>query len=874
MHGSKRILIVSHGPVPTPEHPHVEGGGLRSWGLGRGLKRNSRNLDITIAFAEGYKKPNHTSLIDGIQITTWSLPTLAEFAADFDTVIVSYCMGDVSATLARSLRDDQQLVLDCYVPIFIEVSARDSVDVEREYAAFKTESESWTGTLRRGDFFLCANREQDRYYQGVLSALGRINPITYGKPMILQVPYGIHREEAVARDQPITRLIGDATARKILWFGGLYPWFDARGLVDAIALVNQSLPVRLIMVGTRNPFTCHPDFLANYEEQIAYARRPEHEHLVFFREWVDFNDRADWYLDADIIVMINKPGDENSLSWRTRLVDYTWANVPIAINGGDPLGEDLLAAGAAARLESLEPAEMARTLRTLLENPEKLQSIRRNLASFRERLYWDTLTEPLARVILEGRVAADLANDRERARELPTSLAPVRKPRRSMAMIHRLAQLAVRFPRHLRQHGVKATATNISERVQRRIGRSQPKKEPAKPRVVVMAHQLDLSGAPYILMDVVAHLAERGLRKELRVFSHQPVHKANIKQLSNAGIKISMLPYPDAVPPMNEGDVFLLNTAAFSPAARAALFDALERGVIKKLIWYLHENEPERYFTPAETIRISGLIANDRITMYIPSKRTLARYERHFQAEMRSERYHIELPLEYHKVRTADDFDRLDFIMPGTFIDGRKSQHVVLYALAAFYRHFFLADRASYREFSLTFVGAEDDWYSRQLVSHKDVLGNRLRVHPKLTRERCLDLIREANITVCYSQSETLPVFVFEGMLSGHPLLRNDCSGVDEQLEDGGNGYRLDSADFWQVVETFECVLNRRKTSNERLSAMSARSYAIGIEQSHYRYDDLIDEIETIFRGNEPRQASHRPHSIKRPIRAEAFATR
>ena len=68
--------------------------------------------------------------------------------------------------------------------------------------------------------------------------------------------------------------------------------------------------------------------------------------------------------------------------------------------------------------------------------------------------------------------------------------------------------------------------------------------------------------------------------------------------------------------------------------------------------------------------------------------------------------------------------------------------------------------------------------------------------------------MKDANITICYSLMEALPLFVFEGMLAGHPVLRNDSSGMEEQLEDGKNGFYLDTNDFDQVVATIERVTN------------------------------------------------------------------
>ena len=249
MHGRKRLLIVSHGPIPTPEHLHVEGGGLRCWGLARGIRSNAPDVEITVAYHDSYRKPGHTPEFEGIRIATWDHETIDALARGFDSVLMSYCMGEPAVRLVRGMRRDQQLVLDCYVPIFTEVSARDSADVIREQANYLREIDSWREPLLRRGLLPLRHLAQERYYRGVLSAMGRINPMTYGRSMILEVPYGIYRDNPVVTDHPIMRLVGDGPARKILWFGGMYPWFDARGLVDAVAQVNRTLPARLIIVG-------------------------------------------------------------------------------------------------------------------------------------------------------------------------------------------------------------------------------------------------------------------------------------------------------------------------------------------------------------------------------------------------------------------------------------------------------------------------------------------------------------------------------------------------------------------------------------------------------------------------------------------------
>ena len=286
----RRLLIVSVGPFPTPEQPRVEGGGLRCWGLAQGLRQNLPELSITLAFLEGFRKPDHTPEYQGFPIATWNNEQLPRLIQDYDSVLMSYCMGEASEVVASHLRLDQQLILDCYVPIYVEVSARDTGDLDREMAAFTQDIRAWNKCLDRGDLFLCANAPQRGFYQGVLAALGRINPITYGRSMILEVPYGIYREEPTVRDRPISRLAGGGEERTILWFGGIYPWFDLRHLIDAVALVNRTTPAKLVIVGAKNPFVAHPDFLAKYQELEEYRDRPEHRGLVFMRDWVPFDE--------------------------------------------------------------------------------------------------------------------------------------------------------------------------------------------------------------------------------------------------------------------------------------------------------------------------------------------------------------------------------------------------------------------------------------------------------------------------------------------------------------------------------------------------------------------------------------------------------
>ncbi len=395
---AKKVLVVSYGPPPVPGINAVEGGGLRCWGLSRGLKLADPSLVVTLAVPEWHTVPlpeRH----DGVEIVRWRQDNVAGLVGAHDVVIASYCLGDDSVRIADAIQPSQRLVLDSYVPIHVEVCARRSADRDAELKAFERDRRLWEKVLQRGDFFLCASPQQRLYYLGVLAAIGRINPLTYDNDPTLIVPYGVHHEEPLARSQPCRDRVGEGDVWKLLWFGGVYPWFDIAGLLEAVKILDRIHPTRLVIVGSRNPFVRNDDFDRCHEQFMELVRRPDLAPLVHLVDWVPFEDRGDWYLDADLTIMANQPGLENALAWRTRVVDYLWARVPVATNGGDPIGEEIIAAGAGLRIEPGDPHRTAEAIAAVLRHPEVRAVMRERCDALRSKYLWPNAVGPLVKAI-------------------------------------------------------------------------------------------------------------------------------------------------------------------------------------------------------------------------------------------------------------------------------------------------------------------------------------------------------------------------------------------------------------------------------------------------------------------------------------------
>jgi glycosyltransferase involved in cell wall biosynthesis len=844
---SKSCIIFSYGPVPSPEHDKVEGGGLRCWGIAKGLRSQDKNLEITVAYHESYKKDDLTPSFESIDLATWNNESIEQLISDFDTIIVSYCMGDLSVNLANTVKSNQQLVLDCYVPIYTEISARDSKDLEGEYTAFKNEVDRWAAVLRRGDIYLCANENQKRYYQGVLSALGRINPATYSDELLLTVPYGIYKEQPVIKSKPISALLSteEQDYKRILWFGAVYPWFDLRTLVEAVKKLNKTLPAKLVIVGAKNPFNAHPDFVSRYNELIEYIENdPEAKSNIILQDWVEFNDRADWYLDSDLVILINKIGGENELAWRTRLVDYMWADLPIITNGGDPLGEELIAIGAASRLDDLSSAGLSKSLSRLLTNPQDLEKIKKALSAIRKKYYWEIVTRPLYDKVISHSRPTDFTK---------FGLLEVHNPGAFQRSIPgRIMAKSKKVPAYYAKHGARTTYTALRTVALQRIQGSKLQIQRG-PRVIFVSHQLDTTGAPHVLIDLVRDFRKGYPQAPIEFHTFNPVDRTNVRTLNKIGVKPMLHISRDINLRYVPGDVVILNTVAFSDIMRESIYENLESGTISKLIWYIHEDEPSYIFGPAETKRIKRLMDKDILTIFTAAIKTSDHYKEHFneKAQILTQIYRVNVLPKYHKEREAQDFKRLDFILPGMAGDGRKGQLPILYAFIEFKKRYFDPSPEKYRQFSLCYIGVGKDFLSRQILKHSQKgLGDAFKHYGPISHEACLDLVLKANVTICYSMRECLPMFVYEGMVAGHPLMRNDSSGLEEQLVEKENGYYLESTNLEQVIQAIENICNKAKTSDEELAKMSKKSYEIASKLEKVKYDNITNSINEAYAKN------------------------
>jgi len=370
-----------------------------------------------------------------------------------------------------------------------------------------------------------------------------------------------------------------------------------------------------------------------------------------------------------------------------------------------------------------------------------------------------------------------------------------------------------------------------------------------EPHIRFITNQLDATGAPHIFRDVIKEF--RGKYPELpaTLSTFRPVNEEYREEIEKLGIETIIHDRIDTEITFTKNDIVVLNSAAHSFDLKQSIFSQLKNNSIRGLVWYIQEDWPDTFFNDEERQLIHKLLSQGRIIIFNPAEKSLKNIRKFFndQEHIKKQVYKVQIPSKYHRARQSSDFDKLTFIMIGKTGGGIKGHLPILYAFLNFKKIYYDNRPSLYRNFELRFIGLEEDFLSRQIIQHASSLGESFRYYTPLSHRKTLDVISEANITICYSIRECLPIFVFEGMISGHPLLRKNVSGMEEQLEDGVNGYLLDANNFYNVLSTIERILNKKSTSNAKLLQMSKKSYNIARKFETISYDTIINEIVALF---------------------------
>ncbi|MFZ1301785.1 MAG: glycosyltransferase [Candidatus Microsaccharimonas sp.] len=838
----RSTLLVSYGPIPTPEYQQVEGGGMRIYGLASGLKLNG--IDVTIAIHEHF--PQTIESHEGIKLVNWKHDNdFIKLINSFDTVIVSYSLGDSSTFIQENINDDVQLVVDAYVPSFIEVSARESKDIKNEYVNYFRDLPRYNATLGRGDYFLTANESQELLYTGVLSALGVINPSSYHDKRIIDTPFGIHDIPVEITENPYQKIGFKDTDFKVLWFGGLYPWFRIEEYLESIKELTKDKSVKFVFVGGRNPRNGHPDFEIQYNTAVNFVEKNKLKGSVEFVDWVDFNLRGNWFQQADVIISLNQPAEENRYSWRTRVMDFVWGGAAILTNGGDPLSEYLISQEAAIRLPSMSSQDITSTIMELKKDRKIIATIKKNIQLVKPKYYWKNVTKEISTIIEAHALPYSAESNLRSTVDSPIASQAVTA---SAGAVTKVTRLIKKTAHSIKDKGIKRTGVAVVKTVNKRLAVGSLKST-REPQFIFLSHPIDNTGAPIVLLNIIEDFVEKYGSNRIRVIA-PGLTQNNKEHLKKLGITVEKAIQGIGFRAirvqlgLRSNDFVFMNTTAIYHNYMQFILLWLKLGRLKHAHWFIHEDIDQcRELLQPQASQIKTLLEKKSLSLYFPSKKTKDAFAKMLGSTgLKSMTMRSEVDSSLKTRHKKADFNTLKFLISGTTTDGRKAQLIAISAFQHFLDTHYTNNPSQYRNFLLTLVSVGvDDYVSQQVRTiGESSLGKHIKIYKNLERNKALKIAHESNVVICCSLHETYALYVAENMLMGSIVLRNDVGGIDEQLKDGVNGHLINTKDIKKFAAVIEKMLNKNTTSNESLLSMSNASIDIAKDFDNANYLEQI----------------------------------
>lgn len=314
-------------------------------------------------------------------------------------------------------RISKPLAIDLYDPFILEnLEIHSTRSMRAQRVIHRNDLQVLNELLRRGDFFLCAAETQRDFWLGMLAANGRINPHTYlddrtSRRLIDVIPFGLPSEPP-KHQRRVLRGVHSHIApqdRIILWGGGIWEWVDPLTAIRALARVVEIRPeVKLFFMGAQHPHSegIPPMRMCAQAAELARNLGLYGGH-VFFNDWVPYGDRENYLLESDLGISLHFDGLETRLSFRTRILDYIWAGLPIVTTKGDVMSQLVQFHGLGKVVGYQDVEQVAAALLELLSIPNLRDTYRARFERVAGQWTWDRVARPLVEFCQHPWFAAD-----------------------------------------------------------------------------------------------------------------------------------------------------------------------------------------------------------------------------------------------------------------------------------------------------------------------------------------------------------------------------------------------------------------------------------------------------------------------------------
>lgn len=305
-------------------------------------------------------------------------------------------------------------VADLYNPLMIELlEALADAGAPREASLARRLTRTVMAQCAVADFVLCASEKQRDLWLGGMSLAGLIDLDSYRhdrtyRTLLDVVPFGL-AERPPAHERQVLKGVWPGIGPEdevLLWGGGIWRWLDALTPIRAVErLAADGRGVHLFFMGVERPGVDRRTIPSSAEQAIAYAtdRGLDGRCVHFNRSWIPYEERASYLMEADLGLSAHHDHLETRFSFRTRVLDYLWAGLPMVLTSGDSMAdlveqEDLGVTVAPGDVDGFTAACAA-----LLDDAQRREAIVERVRGTAGGFRWEEAAAPLVEFCLHHR---------------------------------------------------------------------------------------------------------------------------------------------------------------------------------------------------------------------------------------------------------------------------------------------------------------------------------------------------------------------------------------------------------------------------------------------------------------------------------------
>ncbi|MCL5070701.1 MAG: glycosyltransferase family 4 protein, partial [Actinobacteria bacterium] len=394
----KRTILIISDEIVAPE---MAGPAIRVWNFARTL---SKYMNVILAI------PNESDFPQmEFEIVRYTDDlSIAGLSARADILL----FGGAIFSKFKSLKNiNKYFILDIYDPYNLAtLEEYKNKPIGEQIEMNKFVVEVLNEQLYYGDYFICASERQRDYWLGMLSALRRVNPVTYYadatfRKMIDVVPFGLPENKPVHTKDVLKGVVKGIEKDDfvVLWGGGIYNWFDTISLIKAMKIVlGKRKDIKLFFLGVKHPDPMVKE-LTLVNETVSLAKSLDvFEKNVFFNfGWIKYDERQNYLAEVDAGITTHPLHIETRFSFRTRALDYMWASLPMISTEGDFFSDLIKEKTLGLVVREKDPEDIANAIIKLAEDRDFYIKCVNNISEITKDYTWDKVCEPILKYCMD-----------------------------------------------------------------------------------------------------------------------------------------------------------------------------------------------------------------------------------------------------------------------------------------------------------------------------------------------------------------------------------------------------------------------------------------------------------------------------------------